>query len=209
MRFLKKYWLEIVSFCDLELFVWAITRRYFEKPASRVAETVLDALIMVSGIALVIFVWRLSKKWRQQAAERVRALSRRLLRQLSERVMRILERWQRMRGRGADDLLGGRTRVEYDLFDSRGRRKKQKRAHWKQLESERERIRWLYAGMIEGRLKRGAHIRSAETPWQIARHEDSTPEQQELIDLYTDCRYDPRRQPTEGKAQRWKDNYTR
>ena len=29
MRFLKKYWMELVAFCDLELFWWAITRRYF------------------------------------------------------------------------------------------------------------------------------------------------------------------------------------
>ena len=206
MRFLKKYWLELAAFADLELFVWSATRRYWGEPLKNKAlETVLDALIMVSGIALCFFIWRLSKKWRERTAEQVRVLSRKLLRRISERVLQILERWQRRLGRNTGDLLGGRTRMEFDLYGDRGKRGKHRRAAWRQLESEREKIRWLYAGMVESRLKRGTHILPSDTPSQIARRKDSTPEQCELITWYEDCRYDPRRSPPEGAAQRWRD----
>lgn len=207
MRFLKKYWLELTTFAMLELFVWSATRRYWgEPPESRVAEIALGMTAMISGFALVILVWRLSRKWREQTRERVRAFSRRLLRRISEHVMQILEKWQRKYGKGADDLLGGRTRMEFDLYGDRTRRGKHRRVAWKQLESERERLRWLYAGMIESRLKRGAHIRPSETPAQIAGHQDTTPEQSELIGLYETYRYDIHRDPPEGSAQRWRDN---
>ena len=70
MRFLKKYWLELAAFADLELFVWSATRRYWGEPLKNKAlETVLDATIMASGIALGFFIWRLSKKWRERTAE--------------------------------------------------------------------------------------------------------------------------------------------
>ena len=206
-HFLKKYRAEIAAFFDLELFAWAISRRYLRTPPNETARIIWDAVIMFCAITLLLLARHLTKKWREQAKEQVRALSRRLLRRLSEQMLRLLEKWQRRRGRGEGDLLGGRTRIEYDLFGNRGRKKKNRRAAWKQLESERERIRWLYAGMIEERLKHGAHIRASETPEQIARHEDTTPEQTELIGLYEDCRYDPRRETPSGKAQRWKDNW--
>ncbi len=207
MRFLKKYWQEIAALVALELFVWSATRRYWgEPPESRAAEIALGMTAMVSGLALILLAWRLSKKWREQTKERVREFSRRLLRRISERVMQMLEKWQRKYGKGSDDLLGGRTRMEFDLYGDHARRGKHRRAAWKHLESERERICWLYAGMIESRLRRGALIRPSETPAQIAMRQDTTPEQSELIGLYESCRYDIRSDPPEGSAQRWRDN---
>lgn len=207
MRFLKKYWQEIADLAALELFVWSATRRYWgEAPAHRWGKIALDATIVISAVALAVLSWRLTKKWRSRTKERVRELSRKWMRRLSERVVHLLERWHRRRGNGGGDLLGGRTRVEYELYGDRARRGKHRRTAWRQLESERERIRWLYAGMVEGKLRHGSLIRPSETPAQIARRPDSTPEQCELIGMYEDCRYDPRRTPPEGTALRWKDN---
>lgn len=205
MRFLKKYGLELAALADLELFVWAATRRYWGKPPSKAAEMALDAAIMASGLLLIFFALRLTKKWRQRTSERIRSLSHRLLRRFSERMMQMVERWQRRRRRGGDDLLSGRTRMEFDLYGDRIKRNKRRRVAWKQPEGERERLRWLYARMVEDRLKHGAWIRPSETPAQIYRREDSTPEQQILIAQYEAVRYDLRRDPPEGAAQRWHD----
>lgn len=207
MRFLQKYRLEIAAFLDLELFLWSATRRYYEESLSRGTKTVLGTVTMLSGAALIPMVWRLSKKWRHRAAEKVRALSRRLMRRISERVMQLLERIQRLRGRDGSDLLGGRTRVEFDLYGDRDRRKKRRRVSWKQLESERERLRWLYAGMVETKLKHGVVILPAETPCHIAARKETSPEQQELIELYNMYRYDTREEPPEGTAGVWRARY--
>ena len=204
----RRYWLEIVAFSDLELFVWAIARRYFNRPASSLWRMVLDGAILISGIALAVMLKYLTKRWRETSAEKLRTLSRTLLKKLSERVLRLLEHWQLRRGRGAGDLLGGRTRIEYDAFGKRDRRRRQRRAAWKQLEDETGRIRWLYAGMIETRLRRGAHIRPCDTPDQIAQREDSSPEECELIGMYTDCRYNRPHELPEGAAERWRDRNT-
>ena len=205
LRFLKKYRMELAAFVDLELFVWAATRRYWGKPPSKLAEMMLDAAIMASGLLLIFFAVRLTKKWRQRTSERIRLLSHRLLRRFSERMMQMVERWHRRRHRGGNDLLGGRTRMEFDLYGDRIKRSKRRRAAWKQLESERERLRWLYARMVEDRLKHGALILPSETPAQIYRRADSTPEQQILITQYEATRYDERQDPPEGAAQRWHD----
>ena len=206
--FLKRHWLELVAFCDLELFVWSITRRYYNRPATAFWRMVLDGIILVSGIALIIFTRYLTVRWRQRSIEKLRAVSRKLLRQLSERVLRMLERWQQRRGRGVGDLLGGRTRIEYDPFGKRERRRKQRRVAWKQLEDETGRVRWLYAGMIESRLRRGEHIRPCDTPDGIARRENTTSEECELIGMYTDCRYNRPHELPEGRAARWRDRNT-
>ena len=145
MRFLKKYGLELAALADLELFVWAATRRYWGKPPSKAAEMALDAAIMASGLLLIFFALRLTKKWRQRTSERIRSLSHRLLRRFSERMMQMVERWQRRRRRGGDDLLSGRTRMEFDLYGDRIKRNKRRRVAWKQLEGERERLRCMRA----------------------------------------------------------------
>lgn len=207
-KLLRRYWLQIAAFLDLELFVWAIARRYFNRPVAPLWRMVLDALILFSGIALAIMVKYLSRRWREASAEKLRGFSRTLIKKLSERVLRLLEHWQMRRGRGARDLLGGRTRIEYDPFGKRGRRRKQRRAAWKQLEDEATKIRWLYAGMIETRLRGGAHIRPCDTPDQIAQREDSSPEDCELIGMYTDCRYNRPHELPEGAAGRWRDRNT-
>lgn len=207
MRFWKRvreYWLELVAFVDLELFVWAITRRYYNRPTAELWRMILDGVIAFSGILLVLLCWRLSKKWRQRSAERLREFSRKILKKISERVLRALERWQRRRGRGAGDLLGGRTRIEYDLFGRR-RQRREKRASWRQLESEQARIRWLYAGMIESRLRRGQHIRPCDTPDRIAAREDTGEAEHELIGMYTNCRYNRPHDLPDGTAERWRD----
>ena len=208
LNFLKRHWLELVAFCDLELFVWSITRRYYNRPATAQWRMVLDGVILFSGIVLVICAKRLTERWRQHSIEKLRVMSRKLLRQMSERVLRILEHFQQRRGRGMGDLLGGRTRIEYDLFGKRERRKKQRRAAWKQLEDEAGRIRWLYAGMVETRLRRGEHIRPCDTPNHIAQRENTTPEECELIGMYTDCRYNRPHDLPEGNAARWRDRNT-
>ena len=206
-RKIKEYWLELVSFVDLELFVWAITRRYYNRPAVEWQRMLLDGVITVSGIVLGICTWHLTKKWRRRTATRLRELSRKILKRISERVLQVLERWQSRRGRGAGDLLGGRTRIEYDLFGHR-RRRREKRSSWKQLESEQERIRWLYAGMIESRLRRGHHIRPSDTPDRIAAREDTEEAECELIGMYTDCRYNKPHELPDGAAGRWRDQNT-
>lgn len=208
LNFLKRHWLEIVAFFDLELFVWAITRRYLNRPAETLWRMVLDGVILVSGIALVILVKHLTARWRQASAEKLRELSRKLLRRVSERVLQMLERLQQRRGRGTGDLLGGRTRLEYDLFGKRERRRRQRRVAWKQLEDEAGRIRWLYADMIESRLRRGEHIRPCDTPDHIAHRENTTPEECELIGMYTDCRYNRPHELPQGNAARWRDRNT-
>ena len=205
LRFLKKYGLELAAFADLELFVWATTQRYWGKPPSKVAEMALDAAIMVSGPLLIFFGLRLTGKWRRRATERLRSLSHRLLRRFSERMMHLVERLQRRRRSGSDDLLCGRTRMEFDLYGDRVKRNKRRRVSWKQLENERERLRWRYARMVEDLLKRGALIRPSETPAQIRQREDSTPEQRVLIDQYESVRYDLRQDPPEGAALMWRD----
>ena len=199
MRFLKRYWQEIVAFLDLELFVWSATRRYWDTPKQDIARYTLDALIAFSGITLGILVWRLTKKWRKTTAHRMRELSRRWLRKVSQRVLAMLERLQQKYRRGAGDLLGGRTRVDFDMpWETLARR--QRRRAWRQLESEREKLSWLYSDMVETRLKHGEFIRPADTPHMIANRESTTQPQKHMIDVYASYRYDPRRDVPQGVA---------
>jgi hypothetical protein len=69
-------------------------------------------------------------------------------------------------------------------------------------------MRYLYRGVVSGKLKRGALIYSFDTPTDVEEkltvRGDQTEAERELLQMYINLRYDERRDPDEEQIKRLK-----
>ena len=201
MGFLKKFWREIC----LILLVCGLYGLFVLWTGCSEEDVYARSFIFIGmGADIVAFflvlrsLWR--KKWRKKAAESFGRLFERIRRFMTKIAERL------SLGTKQNDVLRGRMTFTFDKIE-RDESELQKRAKppkWKQLEDDRSRMRYLYRGMIKGRLKRGELIYSDETPSEIERKKEKTPAEQELFDMYIACRYDERKHIDEAQIQNLK-----
>lgn len=201
MGFFKKFWREIC----LVLLVSGLYGLYIAFMNCSDEDVYLRSVIFIGmGADLVAFflvlrdLWK--KKWRKKASERFHKLFdriRRFMTGIAEKLSLATKN---------DDILRGRMTFTFDKVehDEAEQIKRARPPKWKQLEDDRSRMRYLYRGMIKGRLKRGELIYSDETPSEIERKNEKTPAEQELFDMYIACRYDERKHIDEAQIQNLK-----
>jgi hypothetical protein len=100
------------------------------------------------------------------------------------------------------NVISGRTTVHYDFSafrkDERRRRKTaQKQPRWRDMESPRQKLGFLYYRVISDRIKHGEIITSHETPLEISKRPTENEAMDELFQMYNEVRYDERNQPDE------------
>lgn len=161
------------------------------------------ALCLAGAIWLIKSLWR--DKWRQAAT--------RGMQKIFARIQRFFEKFADRLGirRGNKSVLGGKTTVFFDRITTSSEETSARAAKppkWKQLDSERARMRYLYRGVVSGKLKRGALIYSFDTPIDVEEklkaRGDQTEAERELLQMYIDLRYDERRAPDEEQVKRLK-----
>ena len=100
------------------------------------------------------------------------------------------------------NVISGRTTVHYDFSafrkDERRRRKTaEKQPRWRDMESPRQKLGFLYYRVISDRIKHGEVITSHETPLEISQRPIESEAQEELFRMYNSVRYDERKEPDE------------
>ena len=100
------------------------------------------------------------------------------------------------------NVISGRTTVHYDFSafrkDERRRRKTAEKApRWKDMESPRQKLGFLYYRVITDRIKHGEIITSHETPLEISKKTTQSEAVDELFEMYNSVRYDERTEPDE------------
>ncbi|MBQ8408383.1 MAG: hypothetical protein IJY39_05905 [Clostridia bacterium] len=154
MKFIKNYWREILLFI---LAATAATLVYYwtvDRPTDTLTQSFMligIAVCIAGAVWLVRSLWR--DKWRQAAT--------RGMQRLFSKMQRFFERFAERLGfkRSNKSVLGGKTMVIFDRVTGREEEiaaKTAKPPKWKHLQSERERMRYLYRQMIAGKLKKGA-----------------------------------------------------
>ena len=163
----------------------------------------LNACLLLSGILFLITLvrlWRL--KWKQALKDGLR----KLLTGLASLFIAIAEKWNE--SQSATDRLGGTTSVFFDLTLKEKAEKKAKKApKWKHLQTDRERVRFLYRSMMNERVRKGDLIYSSETPLELKQKQENQAHEEELFDLYLSCRYDERSEPSEEAVEQLKEQF--
>ena len=163
----------------------------------------LNSGLLLSGILFLITLvrlWRL--KWKQALKDGLR----KLLTGLASLFIAIAEKWNE--SQSATDRLGGTTSVFFDLTLKEKAEKKAKKApKWKHLQTDRERVRFLYRSMMNERVRKGDLIYSSETPLELKQKQENQAHEEELFDLYLSCRYDERSEPSEEAVEQLKEQF--
>jgi len=159
---------------------------------------VAQMILFVSLVAACVTLYVLARMiWRNKWLKRVEALAKAIGARASALLVKLLDKWNNSkwnifaRRRG---YVGGNTTVTFDFFSGEKQKpKKIKPPKWKQMQTEREKLGYLYFHLITSYLKRGFHARHTDTPSELKRRADSaTPPETRVFDLYIGARYDER-----------------
>ena len=163
----------------------------------------LNACLVSAGILFIVTFIRLwRKKWKQALKEGLH----KLLTGLINLFFAVVEKWNESQNQA--DRLGGTTSVFFDLtLKEKAEKKAQKPPKWKHLQTDRERVRFLYRAMMTERVRKGDLIYSSETPAELKQKQENQPHEEELFDLYIACRYDERQQPPEEAVEQLKEQF--
>ena len=203
MKIIKRFWREVLLAVDGMgffglMYLWTVARP---------DNMYLRAFMLIAiVIAVILAVWLLRSLWRAKW----RASTAKAMQKIFGRIQRFFERFADRIGFGrkGKSVLSGKTTVifdrKYDEAISKDTSYVRKPPKWKQLETDRDRMRYLYRKMIVGKIKKGAKIYSADTPSEAELKAEKTPAEKELFDMYISCRYDERKSPQASQVQELK-----
>ncbi len=191
--FIKKYHAEIGSGASLYaviFFFWLWGR---VEPVNRVLYWLAAFLSIASLFLLAFFIRKLWFKYRSSIAR----FTKSTYVKLGKKLIEILDKIGVRRGRG--NLISGSTTVTFSFFEQgRLQKRSKRRAKWKLLETDRQRLGYLYQRLINRKLEGGSNISHSDTPDEIARAHAESDVESRLFTCYSDHRYyDPR--PLDGE----------
>ncbi len=163
----------------------------------RDAPYIAQMILFVSLIAACVTLYGLVRLlWRVKWLKRIETLAKAIGARASALLVRLLDKWNNSRWnifarrRG---YVGGNTTVTFDFFSGGNQKEKKiKPPKWKHMQTEREKLGYLYFHLITSHLKRGLHAKRTDTPSEIKSRTESTPPEERVFDLYIDARYDER-----------------
>jgi hypothetical protein len=203
MKFIKKIWREALLLADVAAFLalmylWSVSRP--ENMYLRAFMLIGIAATIVFAVLLLRSLWR--AKWRAATAKAMQRVFGRIQKFFEKFADRL--GW----GRKGKSVLSGKTTVifdrRYDDAATENRSYTTRPPKWKQLDNDRDRMRYLYRKMVSGKIKKGARIYSADTPSEAEQKIEKTPSEKQLFDLYISCRYDERKSPKASDVQELK-----
>ena len=198
MGLIKKIWREVLLILLLGesgylIYYWGVSR-----PENRTVQgLVLIAIAagIVGSVFLIKSLWR--DKWKSKTVEKMQ--------KLFGKVQNFFEKFVDKLGikRKKKSVLSGKTRIIYDRtspMEKEQAKQSAKPPKWKQLQSDRARMRYLYRQMINEKIKRGELIYSTETPAEISQKKENSATEDELFSMYISYRYDERIAPPEKEV---------
>lgn len=188
MKTLKSFRYEILLFILflILLGIWTIDFSMTMELSIRLLVTVIDAI----GIILTI-----RKLYREKWRKAVIQTMQKMFSSVAKLFLRLIEAWNISKKK---NVIMGETKIQFLKKEKEEASKKiKKELRWKQLRSEREKLRYLYRTMITHRIKHGARIYSSHTPQEIERFEENTEIETKVFESYISYRYDERKDPSE------------
>ncbi len=138
------------------------------------------------GIA-IYFVLR--KLWRTKWRYRVMPQVQKLFEKLS-RVLKIVRKKLGIPERREQTVLKGKSKIFFDVKNTATETKRAKKlSAWKSLQTDRERLGFLYKRVIDSNIHQGVPIYSSETPSEIQGKKEYHDVENQIFDLYVENRY--------------------
>lgn len=186
MKWMRKYGYEFsacllgVAFVTMLLYLLAV------KPESlNVRGTVMFGMLF--DAILLYFVLR--RLWRRKWRYRVMPAVQKAFSELA-RMFKIFRAKLGLEEKNTKTVLRGKVTVSFDAKLPSSQAKRAKKAQgWGSLQTDRERLGYLYRRMIDQNINRGLPVFSSETPSEIKEKKDYKDCEYRIFDLYVANRY--------------------
>ena len=186
MKLIRKYGYEIlagllgIAFATMLLYLLIVKLEDLNTRGTVMFGLLFDA---------VAIYYVLRKLWRTKWRYRLMPVLQKALEKIT-RVFKIFRAKLGLERTDKGTVLKGKTTISFDekpLFMQTRRTKKPQ--EWKSLQTDRERLGYLYRRMIDSNIRQGLPVFSSETPTEIKRKKDYRDCENQIFDLYVANRY--------------------
>ena len=186
MKLIRKYGYEILASLLGVVFATGILYLVIVMPEDLMTRGTVMFGLFFDGIAIY---YALRKLWRTKWRYRVVPAVQKVWEKIA-RVLKIVRTKLGLEKREKRTVLKGKTIVffEKSLLKSKQNAPK-KPLGWGSLQTDRERLGYLYRRMIDGNINRGLPVFSFETPSEIKEKKDYKDCENQIFDLYVANRY--------------------
>lgn len=186
MKLIRKYGYEILASILGVAFVTMLAYLLIVKPEDIMTRGTVMFMMLFDAIAAY---YVLRKLWRTKWRYRVMPS----LQKAFEKIARAIKIFRQKLGipeKEPKTVLRGKATISFDakpIYEQTKRIKKPK--GWKSLQTDRERLGYLYKRMIDTNIHQGVPIFSSETPTEIRDKKDYRDHENQIFDLYVANRY--------------------
>ena len=179
-----RYEILLVFLLSVLLVIWVIELPSENELSFRILGTIADAFAMIYILRKLY-----CKKWKKVVVQGMQ----KIFSSVAKVFLRFSESWNLSKNK---NVISGEMKIQFMNLE-RNSEKKKKELRWKQLKTDREKLRYLYRQMISYRIKHGARIYSSHTPTEIEGLSENTATESKVFDSYIAYRYDERKEPLE------------
>lgn len=131
----------------------------------------------------------LRRLWRTKWSRRVVPIVQKLFEKLAQ-VLKIVRQKLGIKEREPQTVLKGRSIIFFDTkpITEQAKRKKKPSA-WKNLQTDKEKLGYLYRKMIDTNIHQGLSVFASETPTEIKDKKEYREHENQIFDLYVANRY--------------------
>ena len=186
MKLIRKYGYEILASILGVAFVTMLAYLLIVKPEDIMTRGTVMFMMLFDAIAAY---YVLRKLWRTKWRYRVMPSLQKAFEKIA-RAIRIFRQKLGIPEKEPKTVLRGKATISFDakpVYEQAKRIKKPK--GWKSLQTDRERLGYLYKRMIDTNIHQGVPIFSSETPTEIRDKKDYRDHENQIFDLYVANRY--------------------
>lgn len=195
----KKYKLELL----LVGYIAALPMLIVYSSSDPLVDLILKLALIADAVMIISTLLRLwSTKWRHALGK----VARKVFIRAAEAFMRLLETLNIKSRRKT--ILMGETRVVFNI--DRGERKKKDplaKKKWRQIDTPRDKLRYIYRHTVSEQIKHGERIYSCHTPNELRDRDINGEGERAMFEMYATYRYDSRREPDEAEVSELKAKY--
>ncbi len=186
MKWIKKYGYELLASILGAAFVTMLLYILIVMPEDLMVRGTVMFGLFFDAIAIY---YTLRKLWRTKWRRRVMPSVQKFF----EKIARMLKIFREKLGipeKNHQTVLKGRAKIFFDTKDEGITTKRAKKpSAWKNLQTDKERLGYLYRRMIDTNINQGLPIFSSETPTEIKGKKEYRDVENQIFDLYVENRY--------------------
>ena len=186
MKLIRKYGFEILLGISGIAFGIGVLYIILAMPEDLMVRGTIMFGLFFDGIAIYYILRKLwYTKWKYRVIPAVQTFFEKLA-----KVLRLVRKKLGIKEREASTVLKGKSIIFFDTKPTQEQvKRKKKPSAWKNLQTDKERLGYLYRKMIDANIHQGLPVFASETPTEIKDKKEYREHENQIFDLYVANRY--------------------